>query len=144
MKELKERIIKGIKNKSKIHGILSTSSVRETFVLTAKELKKIGQMVINENYTWELEGNKLYVNYVEKNDNNNVITQEIPVNEIRLKDTLIWSNDKTCEVTKIEVAREGNKIITYKYYDDVSKEYESNRKKIDGKRLVKIRRNLKQ
>lgn len=143
MKELKERIIKGIKNKAKMRGLLSTNTVRITLILTDKEIKKLVQMDINEKYSWELEGNKLYVSYVEEIDENNGIIQNIPANQIKFKDTLIWNNGKTCEVTKIETEKSGNKIITYKYYDDGSKEYEENSEEIDSERLVKIRRNLK-
>lgn len=138
MKELKERIIKEIENKATKRGILATKAVRVTLLLTDKEINKLDKMDINKTYTWELEGHKLYVSHVE--ECNNETEHEIPAYEIRLKDTLIWSNDKACEVTNIQTDETGNKIITYKYYDDGSKGYEKNSEKIDPQRLVKVKR----
>ena len=67
MKELKKRIIEEIENKAMLRGILGTKSVKVTLVLSAEEIKKLEKMDISDHYTWELEGNKLYVSHVEEN-----------------------------------------------------------------------------
>jgi len=140
MRELKKRIIEEVENKAMLRGILGTKSVKVTLVLSDEEIKKLDKMDISEHYTWKLEGNKLYVSHVEEIAIKNDILQEIPVSKIRLKDTLVWNNEKTCEITKITASGTDDKIITYKYFDDGSKEYEKNSEKIGSERLVKIRR----
>lgn len=140
MKELKKRLIEGIENKAMMRGILGTTPVRITLVLTDEEIKKLGEIDISKHYTLELEGNKLYVSHVEEIAIGNDIIQEIPASQIKLNDTLIWNNGKTCKVTKIIGKGTNDKTITYKYFDDGSKGYEKNSEKIDSERLVKIRR----
>lgn len=140
MMELKERIIKEIENKAMLRGILGTKVVKITLVLTDEEIKDFKTLDFGEHYNLELEGNKLYISHVEEIAIDNQNTNEIPANQIKLKDTLIWNNGKTCEVTDLKADEAGEILITYKYFDDGTKQYEKNSEKIDFTRLIKIRR----
>ena len=67
MSSLKNKIVEAIEKDKTKYVLMGTGPIKITLIVSDEEIKELKEMgiteQINEFYTWELEGNKLYVNY---------------------------------------------------------------------------------
>lgn len=63
---LKNRIMKAIEEKTMKYGIIGTESVNVTLELTEEEKEEFNNIELDNHYSWEINGNELFISYVEE------------------------------------------------------------------------------
>lgn len=62
---LKSKIEKMVEEKRIKYGIMGSEGTNIKLILTDAEVKEFHELELTENYIWEIEGNILFISYVE-------------------------------------------------------------------------------